>query len=680
MSGQTQKDRFERPRAVPNATESHGKAVHLSLLGTFSLVGQDGQPIPISSKKNKALLAILALSPGQLATRERIAVLLWGDHGEEQARSNLRQSLAVLRKDLVELDAGVLRVHDETVGLRADTVAVDVSDFLRLAISTDAESLRDAVRLYRGDLLSDLGIREQTLEDWVSVERTRLRQEAIRLFDRLITLESGEARIAAAQRLIALDPLREASHRLLMQSYADQGENGLAIKQFDACKKLLRDEFDVDPAGETQELARRIAAGITQQTASSNLSGQRSAQFSEKPTIAVLPFINLSDDPKQDFFADALTEDIITELSRFRDHLVTDRNSSFAFKGQPMNLDESRKRLGVRYVVHGSVRCYGERFRISAQLVDATNNTQIWADRYDRAMDQIFSVQDELVQTIAGTLAGWLERRVRESARRKPTDKLDAYECFVQGRERFFRMLPADNRIARELFEKAISIDENFAVAYSWLAETHLGDWAGAWSPSPRQSLEQGVLYASTALRLDDTDSRTHATLARAVCWLREYEKARFHFDRALAINPSDAWALVNSARCFVLDGSPDQALPQIMAATRLNPLGKHSYQLGIVHFGMRHYDEAAQAFQTIRDPIDLIFAWLAAALALSGRQAEAVQMAKNFKVAFGLRAKQPEVKEHQTAATFLTERFPFRREEDQQHFISGLQLAGVLP
>ncbi|MEE9479700.1 MAG: adenylate/guanylate cyclase domain-containing protein, partial [Kiloniellales bacterium] len=228
----------------------------------------------------------------------------------------------------------------------------------------------------------------------------------------------------------------------------------------------------------------------------------------DKPSIAVLPFDNMSGDPDQAYFSDGMTEDIITELARFRSLFVIARNSSFAFRDRTTDVAEIGRQLGVQYVVEGSVRKAGNRVRVTAQLIDAATANHIWAERYDRDLDDIFAVQDEVVRTVVATLAGRLEQAGRESAKQKPPSNLGAYDFFLRGRNHFYHMTCSDNRTAQEMFAKAIELDPGYAPAHAGLAKSNFLDWFGGWSADLQASRQRGVALAEKAVALDDTDSR----------------------------------------------------------------------------------------------------------------------------------------------------------------------------
>src|SRR5262245_14545635 len=306
-----QQDLVPNSRGMPVAApqgDSNIEKLNLQLLGEFSLRRGDGRPVAITSKKNRALLAILALSPGLHATREKLAGLLWGGHSEDAARNSLRQALATLRKEVNLAGQPLMELHDNNVMLRREIITIDALMILNESGHRDLDALRAAASQYRGEFLADLALNEEALEEWLVAQRQRLDHAAIRLFDRLAKLETGHAQIETSQRLLALNPLREASHRQLMKAYAGHGEKGLALMQFDLCRKLLKDELGVEPATETQELRAQIANGkslLSNIEAASRESVQTQPR-NRLPSIAVLPFANLGGDSEQGYFCDGV--------------------------------------------------------------------------------------------------------------------------------------------------------------------------------------------------------------------------------------------------------------------------------------------------------------------------------------------------------------------------------------
>lgn len=396
----------------------------------------------------------------------------------------------------------------------------------------------------------------------------------------------------------------------------------------------------------------------------------------DKPSIAVLPFTNMSGDPEQEYFSDGITEDIITGLSRFRDLFVIARNSAFVFKSQSVNVNEVANKLGVQYIVEGSVRKIGKRIRITAQLVNAETGNQTWAEHYDRDLKEIFEVQDDVTQAISTTLMGRVEQAGKDRVKRKIREDLNAYDYLLQGREHFFKMTPDANTRAKEMFEKAISIDAEYAAAYAGLADACLSEWVAGWSDKLDVSLSLGWDYAMKSISLDDSDSRAHTVYGAACYWRREFDEAEFHLERALALNPGDTRALVHMARYQFLAGNPERGVLFATEASNINPFGKIGYYLGQAYYAARRYPEAIRALKTVHDPIALIYAWLAASYAQSGQQTMATEAAEKF-----VTMARTEIFVSKTLTgwvEFFSQRWPFKNREDLTHVLNGLRQAGL--
>jgi adenylate cyclase len=235
-----------------------------------------------------------------------------------------------------------------------------------------------------------------------------------------------------------------------------------------------------------------------------------------KPSIAVLPFVNMSGDPEQEYFSDGITEDLITELSRFRELSVVSRSSSFVFKGRNATITEVSEKLKAQYLVEGSIRKAGNRVRVTAQLIDANTDQHIWADRYDRQLEDIFEVQDDIVHRVASTLVARLEHQRQERARRRSKSELRAYDLYLRGREHFFSWSLDDNLKARDLLRLAIDTEPEYAAALALLSEVQLRMWLNGWSDHPNDDLAESFAAAQKAVEIDDQDSRTHTALGLA--------------------------------------------------------------------------------------------------------------------------------------------------------------------
>ena len=615
-------------------------SVQLKLLGGFAASLSSGRPVQLVGKKNRALLAYLAVNRGKRHSRGRLMGLLWSDRGEAQARGSLRQALAALKEALAGVEPVPLILDGDGVTLDPAAVSADVASFEQLAGSESVGDLRQAAKLYEGDLLDEMAVPDPGFGDWLSAERARLREAAVGAMTRLTAQLTGTEAIAMGKRLIALDPLREASHRALMEAYAAQGERDQAIRQYQACREILRRELQVEPSDETTGLHEDIGEGRYKPSASEKAAeavAQTSLAAPNNHSVAVLPFDNRSDDPQQGYFADGITEDIITELSRFQSLFVIARNSSFQFRSKAVDVKHVGRELGVQYVVEGSIRRIGDRLRLTAQLVDSLTGNHVWAERYDRNVQDIFTVQDDVTRMIAATIAGRVEAVGAKIARRKPTSSLAAYDCVLSARAirraAYFDtnlFLKGAVKSARELLERAIRIDPDYAGAYAELAWTYMDEW---FNLGNEKDLEQAFRYAQTAARLDPADSTCQRALGMGHLWLRRYGEAAFQLERAVSINPNDVMAAQNLAVYLDFIGRFSEAKALVQQAMRLDPyhFGSLRETLGYSLYALGQYEEAIVELRKI-DPLPIWFyPYLAACYAQLDRMDEARAAAAAF-------------------------------------------------
>ncbi len=346
----------------------------------------------------------------------------------------------------------------------------------------------------------------------------------------------------------------------------------------------------------------------------------------DKPSIAVLPFANMSGDPEQEFFADGITEDILTELSRFRELFVISRTSAFKYKGKAINIPEVARELGVQYVVEGSVRKAGDRVRVTVQLIDAETDRHVWAERYDRKLEDIFAIQDEISQAIVATLPGRVEAARRERAAHKPTDNMAAYELVLGGKLLHHRSDRQSNEAALDMVKRAIAIDPNYAHAHAWKACISAQAWGYGWVEDAEAAWSVVVNEIQIALGLDDNDSDVHRILAAVNITGHNFDKAVFHQDRALALNPNDDLIVVQKGELLTWLGQPEEGIEWIKKAMRLNPYHPERFwnHLGRAYFVARRYPEALTAVQKISVPDYSHHAFLAAASAQTSDEASA--------------------------------------------------------
>ena len=388
----------------------------------------------------------------------------------------------------------------------------------------------------------------------------------------------------------------------------------------------------------------------------------------DRPSIAVLPFDNLGGQLDETYFSDGITEDIITGLAHFRSLFVIARNSSFAFRGKPTSIAEIGRQLGVAYLLEGSVRRAGPRVRITAQLIEASTSAHLWAERYDRSLDDIFAVQEEVAQTIVSTLVGRIEEaRLRQSLPR-PTTSLAAYDCLLRGLAYFRRDTESANQQAFEMFERAVVLDKRYAVAISYRAFVRVAE--GGHAAAPTAVLDEAFTEAKHAVELDPLESRCHRILSTICLYRREYDMAEQHLRRAFDLNPNDADALIMKGRLLTFRGMPEEALTCLETAVRLNPLHPAWYMahFGIALYSLRRFAEAAQALKQMPTPSPWSSARLAACYAQLGQVAEA-----QAAVAEVLRLR-PDF----STEVFMRESVLLEHGEDQELLREGLIKAGL--
>jgi len=366
-------------------------------------------------------------------------------------------------------------------------------------------------------------------------------------------------------------------------------------------------------------------------SASDHSNPDKLLSLPDKPSIAVLPFVNMSGDADQEHFADGITEDIITELSRFRSLFVIARHSSFHYKGKSPRIPDVGRELGVAYVVEGSVRKAGNRVRITAQLIEAKGGKHLWAERYDRDLEDIFAVQDEVASEIVTAVPGHVDIANRVDAERKPANDLSAYDLVLRSETIFYRDWTSLQ--IKELLEKALEIDPGYARAHGRLANflaysifSHLFGY--------KETSSLARKHADTALQLDPNDPVVQATVAETHMLIGDHETARVHIEKAIALNPNDYNVMILAGMSFAYLGDHEEGLKWTRLAARRDPYSSNSVREGFFdcYYLAGRYEEAIEQTRGWRNPPPHIHAELAAAYAMLGRMEEARAAAARFK------------------------------------------------
>jgi TolB-like protein len=393
----------------------------------------------------------------------------------------------------------------------------------------------------------------------------------------------------------------------------------------------------------------------------------------DRPAIAVLPFINMSGDPEQEYFSDGISEDIITALSKLRWFFVIARNTSFTYKGQAVHIRQIAEELGVRYLVEGSVRRASGRVRITVQLNDAVTGSQIWAERYDRELADVFAMQDEITAAIVGSIEPQLYAAESFRARRKPTESLDAWDLAMRALSHFWRMTAQDSVTAQALLEQAIAIDPHYGQALGVLAASHAFSAYMGWSDRAA-SFARAASAATAAVRADGDDPWAQHALGCVHVLARRWDDALAQFELALSLNPNFALAQGYQGVALSLSGRFEEAIEAAGRALRLSPRDPFSaIYCGITafsHFGARNYEEAMRhARDAIRQRGDFVGAHrvLTAAAAMAGEDdVAATALAEMQRV-------QPNV-----SLDWLATNMPIRHPGDLGHYLEGFRRAGL--
>ena len=660
----------------------------LSLLGRFELAGPDG-PIDLASKKLIALLAFLACTAPEQHGRDKLMTLLWGSHFEAQARQNLRQALLRLRRVVGD---DTLISNGESVSLRPQVIACDVTRFEALLCDGGRGALAGAVALYKNCLLCDIAIREEAWTEWLNVQRQRLEGLAldamVKLSDQELVAGNHEQALNAANRAIAVSGLREDAHRQIMRALAAGGRRADALKHYGDLTALLRRELSVEPDPTTNALAAELrkphmarprSGAKSGGQSEANMAAETSAAalpLPDRPSLAVLPFANLSGDPEQEYFADGMVDDILSALSRIRWLFVIARQSSFIYKVRAADVQQIGRELGVRYVVEGSVRKSGTRVRIVAQLIETETGAHIWADRYEGDLRDIFALQDEITERIVAAVEVNVQTAEIRRARAKPTDNLTAYDFYLRALPDYFGQTEVDYKRAQALLSKALEADPAYAEALGILTDSVTTGTLEGFQESWTRGGDEACQLAGRALAAAPENSTCLASAAFTYGVLsNRFEEAFELANRALLVHPNSVFVRHRTAAVYLVCGESDKAIAQCEAACRMNPLDSKKAAtatyaaLSAALYLARRYDESIRAGKralTFAPRANTARKYVAASLGQLGRLNEA-------------RAEIAELIKHQPDASLtLFRKHGFRHKWMHELHMEGLRKAGL--
>jgi TolB-like protein/Tfp pilus assembly protein PilF len=526
--------------------------LELRLLGEPEIY-RDGERVePLPPRKTVALLAYLTAT-GRRHRRERLCSIFFELPGDPRAA--LRWSLTKLRQVVDEPGDKRIVADRESVTFEPGRARVDLYD-IRTAVvqglaGVPTQELERLAELFRGAFIEGTDLPNcQDFQAWCVSEREEVQTAQSQILSELVKRLQDNPRKALPYA------------RALVDIAADR-------KQAETLVNKLR-AADGEPP---------------------SLSG-------EKPSIAVLPFQNISGDPEQDYLADGITEDIITALARCRWLQVVARTSAFAYKGQSMDARRLSAELGARYILEGSVRKSDSRVRVTAQVVDGRDGTQLWGERYDRDLEDVFALQDEIAAVIVGTIEPELEMLEGAKLRGRPAVDLNAWDCYQRGLWHLYHFKPEELETAQKLFERAISLDGNFAQAYARLAYVHIQlGWYGHHERKVER-LNDAISLARKAVKLDARDPAARLSLGRALILSGAIERGIEELRAVIELDPNFAQGHFALAQALCYQDRHEEALPEINEALRLSPRDPHLWTFlnvrALIHYGAGNLEQAA--------------------------------------------------------------------------------------
>jgi TolB-like protein/DNA-binding SARP family transcriptional activator len=655
------------PRALPR----------IYLVGAMRAVAPGGADFLPRGRKTRGLLACLCLEQGERVSRSRLVGLLWDRSADAQARMSLRQSLSELNSIVNRHVPGLVEIGRDSVRIDVRRCWVDALAILEASADATADT-SNLVQPYGERLLEDLDGITPSFDHWLTGERTRFEDRVRKILeaelDRLTEQNAmPEVRAAAARRLINFEPTHEGAVRSVMRAFAQMGDRAQAIREFERCRQALLTVLDLPPSRETIAVYDAIRgdspqmappaiyeepAGIgSDETAAAGLPAPVRWKIEKQsdsvvapgflpgpepkrePSIAVLPFRNLTGDPAHDFIAEGLVEDLIEALSRVPNFFVISRLSTLAFRNQDRHPREIGNVLGVRYVLSGSVRVLGDRLRLTIELTDTQSGAALWFAKLDERFLDLFEVQDRLSEMIVQKVAPYLHAAEMNRIRVKRPDSLEAYDLFLRAQENMHNSSRTVFETAEALFDAAIAKDPHYAAALAWRAYWHVLRVGQGWSPDPADDAAQADRFARSAIECNSMEPMAFAVHGHIASYLyKDFDLAFRRFETALSINANAAPAWMWSAAAQAWMGNGSRAIEEINKAMALSPYDPLMYAYNayaaIAYLADGQYERAIEcALRSLRENRTYTAAYrlLVMALVLAGREDEARASARRL-------------------------------------------------
>lgn len=625
----------EKVARIKGATDTKPR---IYLVGRMRAVAPGGEDILPRARKTCGLLAYLCLAQGERVSRSRLAGVLWDRAGDAQARMSLRHALADLNNAVNGWVPGLIVVEREWVRIDTRVCWID-------AFEVPDHSER---------LLGDLDGITPSFDRWLASERARfedrLRTKLENDLNQLVGENAApELRAAAARRLINFEPTHEGAVRSLMTAFVQMGDRPQAVREYERCRAALHTMLDLTPSKETVALyealrlmsqmrgtrANRLPPGaieIGPPGERHDLGEMHADDMARGPSMAVLPFQNLSTEARHAYAADGLVEDLIEALSRVPGFFVISRLSTLAFGNRERLPQEIGEALGVRYVLSGSMRVVGDRLRLTAELTDTARGTVLWVSKLDEQFFDLLEVQNRLAGAIVARIAPYLHAAELKRVRVKRPERLDAYDLFLRAQENMHNSSRPVFESSEHLFDKAIALDPNYAAALAWRAWWHVLRVGQGWSPDPAHDTAQADLFARRAVDCDAFEPMAFAVQGHIASYLhKDFDLAFHRFDTALRLNPNAApvWLWSAAANCYI--GNGPRAIEEINRAMALSPYDPLMYAYSgiaaLAYICDGQYERAVEcALRSMRENKAFTTAHklLIFALVLVGREAEA--------------------------------------------------------
>ena len=555
--------------------------IDVKLFGKFEVTTEDGTSVVISGAKTQGLIAFLALNLGMPPTRDRIINLFWGDRFTDQARQSLRQAIAKLRRILPDGDT-VLVVDQDRIGLSPDHVRVDVDRFSTLADAPDDQAIIEAVELLQGPLLEGLYGQQAEFEDWISSERQRINEVSSKIVEKAASIELKAGNVAAAldhaRRVTHLNPWSDAAQMVLLQLLAQNGERAVAIQQFQAYEATLQDELGISVGQELRELIAQIKgetfapADVSAATKPASRTADPGTDAYGRTSLSIVPFAWMASEADHGFLVDGLVEDISTKLSRFSWLTMKAGGNTHGARLTGAEMSELYGEKGIDYLIHGSLRSQGNRFRLTVQLADPKDGRYLWVERFDRSTDDLFALQDDLSDAVVGSLEATVERLAGRSTRTLPFEEMSAWECYHRGLAIQYEFDAATNSEAQRHFRRSIELDPNFGLAYARLSYAIVISVIYFEAENVTALLDEALELAQTASRLDPDDAVVRFALGRVRLARGEYDQSIAHLKSAIELNPNMAQAHCGLGDSMAYAGELDEAMSCFEEAVRVSP------------------------------------------------------------------------------------------------------------